>query len=125
MFRRSVRLQLTQWYALAMLAGLCLFGTASFFALRHAITASKKDTLLHREQRVFTYFHELEVNEDPRSWVLQLRDYADAAPEGNLIQIYDRAVPRLFPQYNVRAVDIAWPSDRSCATPCFGEAIVD
>jgi two-component system, OmpR family, heavy metal sensor histidine kinase CusS len=125
MFRRSVRLQLTQWYALAMLAGLCLFGTASFFALRHAITASKKDTLLHREQRVFTYFHELEVNEDPRSWVLQLRDYADAAPEGNLIQIYDHAGTRLFPQYNVRAVDIAWPSDRSCATPCFGEAIVD
>jgi len=44
------------------------------FALRHAITASKKDTLVRREQRIFTYLHELEVNEDPRSWLLQLKD---------------------------------------------------
>jgi hypothetical protein len=87
--RRSIHAQLTQWYALVMLAGLCLFGTVTFFALRHAITASKKDTLVRREQRIFTYLHELELNEDPRSWLLQLKDYADAAPEGDLIQVYD------------------------------------
>lgn len=121
--RLSVRAQLTQWYAFVMLAGLCLFGTVSFFALRHAMAASKKATLLRREERVFTYLGELEVNKDPRSWTLQLKDYAEAAPEGNLIEIYD-AHDRLFPRIGTRAVEIQWPSNVNCSAPCFGEALV-
>ncbi|HEY4048188.1 MAG TPA: ATP-binding protein [Acidobacteriaceae bacterium] len=124
MSRRSIRAQLTQWYAFVMLAGLCLFGTVTFLALRHAITASKKQTLERREQRVFTYLRQLEANRDPRPWTLQLRDYADTAPEGNLIQVYD-AHNRLFPQHGTQAVEIRWPSDVHCWAPCFGEDMVD
>ena len=123
MSRRSIHAQLTQWYALVMLTGLCLFGTVTFFALRHAITASKKDTLVRREQRIFTYLHELEVNEDPRSWLLQLKDYADAAPEGDLIQVYDPQGNVIFPLRGSKVIH--WPSDANCAKPCFGEAMVD
>jgi two-component system heavy metal sensor histidine kinase CusS len=121
--RRSIHAQLTQWYALVMLTGLCLFGSVTFFALRHAITASKKDTLIRREQRIFTYLHELEVNEDPRSWLLQLKDYADAAPEGDLIQVFDPQGNLIFPQRGAKVLH--WPSDSNCAVPCFGEAMVD
>ena len=120
---RSIHAQLTQWYALVMLTGLCLFGTVTFFALRHAITASKKDTLVRREQRIFTYLHELEVNEDPRSWLLQLKDYADAAPEGDLIHVYDPQGNLVFPQQGAKIIH--WPSAPNCAMTCFGEAMVD
>lgn len=123
MSRRSIHAQLTQWYALVMLTGLCLFGTVTFFALRHAITASKKDTLIRREQRIFTYLRELEVNEDPRSWLLQLKDYADAAPEGDLIQVFDPQGNLIFPQRGGKVIH--WPSAPNCAVPCFGEAMVD
>jgi two-component system heavy metal sensor histidine kinase CusS len=121
--RRSIHAQLTQWYALVMLAGLCLFGTVTFFALRHAITASKRDTLVRREQRIFTYLHELEVNEDPRSWLLQLKDYADAAPEGDLIQVYDLQGKLIFPHQGAKVIQ--WPPEPNCTLPCFGEAMVD
>ena len=106
-----------------MLTGLCLFGTVTFFALRHAITASKKDTLARREERIFTYLHALEVNEDPRSWQLQLEDYADAAPEGDLIQVSDPQGNSIFPRQGAKIIH--WPSAPNCTTPCFGEAMVD
>jgi two-component system heavy metal sensor histidine kinase CusS len=106
-----------------MLAGLCLFGTVTFFALRHAITASKRDTLVRREQRIFTYLHELEANEDPRSWLLQLQDYAEAAPEGDLIQVYDLQNNLIFPLRGTKVIH--WPSEANCTVPCFGEAMVD
>lgn len=108
-----------------MLAGLCLFGTMSFVALRQAITTSKRETLLRREQRIFAYLHELDANEDPRSWTLQLRDYAEAAPEGRLIEVDDLEGKRLFPQSDVPSPGIRWPSGPNCATPCFGEAVLD
>ncbi|RZU39273.1 sensor histidine kinase [Edaphobacter modestus] len=123
--RRSIRVQLTQWYALVVLVALCLFGVVSYVALRQAMAASKSDTLLRREGRIFTYLRELNANQDPGRWLLQLGDYATAAPEGELIQVYSAEGERLYPQSSTPAPKISWPSKRDCTAPCFGEALVN
>src|ERR1700719_4531120 len=97
MSRRSIRSQLTQWYALVMLAGLCLFGTVSYFALQRAIIKSTSGSVLRREARLFTYLHRPKTHGDSRNWLVQLQDYAEVAPDGRLIQIYTIAGTRIFP----------------------------
>jgi heavy metal sensor kinase len=123
-FRPSIRVQLTQWYALVVLVALCLFGVVSYIALRHAMAASKSDTLLRREERIFIYLHTLDPNRDSRPWLLQLGDYAKAAPEGELIQVYSAKGERLYP-HGTPALKVSWPSKADCTAPCFGDALVN
>jgi two-component system, OmpR family, heavy metal sensor histidine kinase CusS len=122
--RRSIRSQLTQWYALVMLAGTCLFGTVSYFALQHAIINGTSGSLMRRETRLFSYLHRLQSNGDTRTWLLQLQDYAATAPDGRLIQIYDRLGTRIFPLPGTPSLDIAWPKQPDCGKSCFGETSV-
>jgi hypothetical protein len=107
--RRSIRSQLTQWYALVMLAGTCLFGTVSYFALQRAIVNSTSGSVMRREARLFNYLHRLKTHDDSRNWLVQLQDYADTAPDGRLIQIYDIQGTRIFPLRGIPSLNISWP----------------
>ncbi|HWZ51885.1 MAG TPA: ATP-binding protein [Granulicella sp.] len=122
--RRSIRSQLTQWYALVMLAGLCLFGTVSYFALQNAIINSTSGSVLRREARLFTYLHQLKTHGDSRNWLIQLQDYAATAPDGRLIQIYTIEGKRIFPLPGASDLDISWPNQTNCRNACFGQATV-
>jgi two-component system heavy metal sensor histidine kinase CusS len=122
--RRSIRSQLTQWYALVTLAGLCLFGTISYLVLQRAIVNSTSGSVLRREARIFNYLHRLEKHGDGRTWLIPLQDYADTAPDGRLIQIYDKQGTRIFPLRGVPALEISWPKQTDCRNACFGETTV-
>jgi heavy metal sensor kinase len=122
--RRSIRSQLTQWYALVMLAGTCLFGTVSYFALQHAIVNSTSGSLLRREARLFNYLHRLQKDGDARNWLIQLQGYSDIAPDGHLIQIYNMQGTRIFPLRGSPSFDISWSKQADCRKACFDQTTV-
>src|ERR1700758_1240743 len=91
----SIRAKLTLWYFAATFVGLCIFGLASFGALRHTLTHLKRASLIRREQRLLLFLQQnRNANE---SLDEQLDNYAVITHEGNLFQIRDLNGALLFP----------------------------
>jgi two-component system heavy metal sensor histidine kinase CusS len=107
-----------------MLAGLCLFGTVSYFALRSATVDGTSGSLLRREARLLNYLHRLQAHGDTRNWLLQLQDYAATAPDGRFIEIYNQQGTRVFPLPGNPSLDIDWPKQTDCRKSCFGQTSV-
>jgi two-component system heavy metal sensor histidine kinase CusS len=107
-----------------MLAGLCLFGAVSYFALQRATIDATGGSLQRREARLIHYLNRLQTHGDTRNWLLQLQDYAATAPDGRFIEIYDLHGTRVFPLPGTPSLDVTWPSQSDCRKGCFGQTTV-
>jgi heavy metal sensor kinase len=93
----SIRLRLTAWFSLAMLAGLAVFGFAMWFALQQRLMAGVDARLA---QRVEGLRHALggEPGIKDRAQLQQeLAEFAAEVPEGGLVQLRDRSGLLILP----------------------------
>lgn len=98
MSRYSIRLRLTAWYALVLLAGLALFGAGMWVALERRLVAGV-DMQLAERIRGFETVLEVEGEGADRSQLqLEISEYAREIPEGGLMQVRDGAGVLLAPR---------------------------
>lgn len=88
MARISIRLRLTAWYALALLAGLALFGAAMWIALERRLVAGVDAVLEQRVQGLRTVV-EVEGASDRVLLRQELSEFAREVPDGSLIEVRD------------------------------------
>ncbi len=97
MSRYSIRLRLTVWYAVVLLAGLALFGAGMWVALEKRLVAGV-DAQLAGRVRGFETVLEVEGEGADRSQLqLEISEYAREIAEGGLMQVRDGAGTLLAP----------------------------
>jgi two-component system heavy metal sensor histidine kinase CusS len=89
MARWSIRLRLTAWYSLVLLAGLALFGTGIWLVVSRSLVASLDDSLLEQAKGVTTILHSESDPSEPHDLREELSEYARATPGGNLMEVRD------------------------------------
>ncbi len=89
MERWSIRVRLTMWYSLVLLAALTLFGGGLWFVVSHSLMASLDDSLTAAAKGVQTVIKTEYKPAKPRHLGEELTEYVDATPEGNLMEIRD------------------------------------
>ena len=85
----SIRLRLTLWYSLMLLAGLALSGAGIWLVVSHSLHAALDDRLIGEAQGVVTV---LSMEPDPGETydiTEELGEYAAATPDGKLIDVRD------------------------------------
>jgi heavy metal sensor kinase len=103
----SISLRLTAWFSAVFLAGFVLFGIVMWLQLATSLEQGRKRTLSRRASRLGDLVRDYR---GARSEVLAARyaEFADATPEGNLIQLYAEDGKRLFPGTQTTSV-FPWP----------------
>ena len=81
----SIRIRLTFWYSLVLLAGLTLFGCGLWLVVAHSLRASLDDSLTASARGVTTVIQ----SEYNSNLIEELTEYVVATPEGNLMDIRD------------------------------------
>jgi heavy metal sensor kinase len=85
----SIRVRLTLWYSLVLLAGLALFGTGVWLVVSHSLRASLDEALTEHAQGVITVLQSETEPNKPRHLREELTEYASATPGGNLMEVRD------------------------------------
>ena len=85
----SIGARLTLWYSLVLLGGLSLFATSIWLVVRHSMIATLDETLAAQVQGVSTVLRTEYEPSDPGHLQEELSEYAQATPEGNLIEVRD------------------------------------
>src|SRR5260370_33492179 len=85
----SIRARLTLWYSAILLAGLALFGGGIWLVVSHSLMASLDDGLTAQAKGVSTVIHTEFDPSKPEQLHEELSEYADATPEGNLMEVLD------------------------------------
>lgn len=97
--RWSIRIRLTVWYSLVLLAGLGLFGTGIWVVVSRSLVASLDESLVEQAKGVTTILHTESDPSEPHDLREELIEYARATPGGNLIEVHDsRGQPILSSQ---------------------------
>lgn len=89
MRRWSIGARLTLWYSLVLLAGLALFGAGVWLVVKHSLTTTINETLAAQAKGVATVIQGEYNPSNPDHLREELSEYAEAAPEGNLIEVRD------------------------------------
>jgi two-component system, OmpR family, heavy metal sensor histidine kinase CusS len=85
----SIRVRLTSWYSLVLLAALSLFVWGIGLTAKQRLMASVDAALVEQAKGVFTVIR-TEINPaHPEQLLEELSDYAQATPDGNLIEVRD------------------------------------
>jgi two-component system heavy metal sensor histidine kinase CusS len=87
--RWSIGARLTLWYSLVLLAGLALFGAGIWVVVTHSLMATIDDTLAAQVKGVSTVLQSEYRPGNPEHLREELSEYAEATPEGNLIEVRD------------------------------------
>jgi two-component system, OmpR family, heavy metal sensor histidine kinase CusS len=85
----SIGARLTLWYSLVLLAGLALFGAGIWVVVTHSLTATIDETLAAQVKGVSTVLQSEYRPGKPEHLLEELSEYAEATPEGNLIEVRD------------------------------------
>jgi len=85
----SIGARLTLWYSLILLAGLALFGAGIWLVVTHSLTATIDETLAAQAKGVATVLQTEYKPLKPAHLQEELVEYADATPEGRLIEVRD------------------------------------
>ena len=132
----SIRVRLTLWYLLVLLAGLTLFGAGIWVVVSHGLMASLDDALTEQAKGVITVLHSESDPAEPHDLREELSEYARATPGGNLMEVRDSrgreilASKALSFEWSTAAQQPAWavvsaPSGRyrafTMTTPMHGE----
>jgi methyl-accepting chemotaxis protein len=90
-FQPSIRLRLTVWYSLALVAGLSLFGGAIWLSMRTSLDRQLNATLADRAHSLEVFFeHEL-ATESLRRVRGELDEFCKGLPLGISVEIHDSA----------------------------------
>ena len=87
--RWSIGARLTLWYSLVLLAGLALFGAGIWVVVTHSLMATIDETLAAQVKGVTTVLQSEYEPGRPEHLREELSEYAEATPEGNLIEVRD------------------------------------
>jgi two-component system, OmpR family, heavy metal sensor histidine kinase CusS len=87
--RWSMGARLTFWYSLVLLAGLTLFATGVWLVVRHSLMTSVDESLAQQAKGVATVLQAEFNPAKPQHLQEELSEYAQATPEGNLIEVRD------------------------------------
>lgn len=85
----SIGARLTLWYSLVLLAGLALFGGGVWIVVRHSLIANLDEALQAQARGVSTVLQTEYEPGQPAHLHEELSEYADATPQGNLIEVRD------------------------------------
>jgi heavy metal sensor kinase len=92
----TIRARLTAWYALALAAGLSLFGAAIWLSMRSSLSASLDATLADHGRSLAQFIqHELESPYPPHL-ATELREFSQGLPQGISIELRDGKDSLLF-----------------------------
>jgi heavy metal sensor kinase len=104
----SLSLRLTAWFSIVFLVGFVLFGVVMWVQLATSLERGRERTLARRATRLCDLVQEYQ-NAEPSAFAAQYARFADATPEGNLIQLLRTSGERIFPIQS-GAQDFPWPS---------------
>jgi two-component system heavy metal sensor histidine kinase CusS len=122
MMNRSLptRAKLTLWYFAVTSLALCVFGLASFQALRYTLVHLKQMSLIRREERLLLFLQQNSARPVATSVIEQLQNYVVIAHEGNLFQIRDLSGALQFPAASHNSDWLARPQT-DCIHPSFSD----
>jgi two-component system, OmpR family, heavy metal sensor histidine kinase CusS len=86
----SIGARLTLWYSLVLLVGLVLFGAGVWLVVTHSLRATIDETLAAQAKGVTTVVQTEYEPSKPEHLREELSEYADATPEGRLIEVRDQ-----------------------------------
>lgn len=86
----SIRLRLTLWYSAVLLLGLALFGGGMWWTLEQRLSAGIDARLSQRAEGIRTVLEMESSGIDRKQLIEELTEFAQATPEGSLIQLRDR-----------------------------------
>jgi len=89
MRRWSIGARLTLWYSLVLLTGLALFGAGVLLVVKHSLITTVDETLAQQAKGVATVLQTEFNPAKPQHLQEELSEYAQATPEGNLIEVRD------------------------------------
>ena len=89
MARRSIRIRLTLWYSLVLAAALSLFVGGIWLTANHRLMASVDSALVEQAKGVITVIRNELDPAHPEQLQEELTEYAEATPDGNLIEVRD------------------------------------
>jgi heavy metal sensor kinase len=81
--------RLTLWYSLVLLAGLALFGAGIWIVVTRSLTATLDETLAAQAKGVATVLQAEYEPGQPAHLREELSEYAEATPEGRLMEVRD------------------------------------
>ncbi len=85
----SMGARLTLWYSLVLLVGLALFGAGIWLVVKHSLIATIDETLAAQAKGVATVLQTEYEPYKPEHLQEELSEYAEATPEGHLIEVRD------------------------------------
>ena len=94
--RFSISLQLTVWFSAVFLTGFIIFGVVMWLDLAYYTSSGRSRTLARRASRLVDLLRS-SVNASDGQRAYRFSEFADATPEGNLIQLLDGRGSRLLP----------------------------
>jgi two-component system, OmpR family, heavy metal sensor histidine kinase CusS len=89
MAQLSIRVRLTLWYSLVLLAALSLFVWGIWLTANHRLMASVDTALMEQAKGVITVIRNELDPAHPEQLQEELTEYAQATPDGNLIEVRD------------------------------------
>jgi two-component system, OmpR family, heavy metal sensor histidine kinase CusS len=100
--RWSIRVRLTFWYSLVLLAGLTLFGAGIWLIVSHSLWASLDDILTEHAKGVSTVLQSEVEPGKPTHLKEELAEYAEATPGGNLMVVVSSQGRQILASKTVR-----------------------
>jgi heavy metal sensor kinase len=117
----SISLRLTFSFSTVFLCGFAIFGVVMWLDLAYSLSSGRDRTLTRRSQRCVDLLESLGHDSRERRAAM-FDDFAEATPEGNLIQVYDSHGARLFPAA-VEPPGFPWPQAQVDAQPRFNNVL--
>jgi two-component system heavy metal sensor histidine kinase CusS len=121
---RSLRVRLSILYVVLTMSWMSAVGVLIYLYLKQALSASRAETMVRREQRLVNYVNDVHAHLHGLSLQDQLREFMEANTTPNdIVRIYDLNGTLLYKNAWPSA-DVAWP-DQNCTQPCLGEMTLD
>ncbi|HYR83906.1 MAG TPA: ATP-binding protein [Terriglobia bacterium] len=99
---RSIRLRLTIWYFLVLLAGLGLFAAGTWLALEHRLIADVDQRLAQRARGLQSVFDALDADDKPELED-DINDFLKQTADNSFIEVRDNAGATIFSSPNHKA----------------------
>lgn len=109
---QSIRLRLTMWYFLVLLAGLGLFGAGTWFGLEHRLIAGVDERLAQRARGLQSVLDALDSDDQPELED-DLSDFAKQTGDNSLLEIRDSEGALIFSSANHAGLSLPGPDDPS------------
>jgi heavy metal sensor kinase len=104
----SISLRLTFWFSATFLLGFLIFGAVMLGDLAYSLSAGRDKTLTTRARRLRELLENVRYDSSQHR-VTKFADFAEATPEGNLIQVFDSKGTRVYPPASWSAEEFPWP----------------